>query len=758
MKDVCFYNDYFGLAVGHSGTVMKSIDGGLNWRTISTYFTDRIEKIEIVSSQVSYLLLTNQIIKSTNAGESWFNIPIPPLNFFTDFEFINENKGYVTGNSNKIYFTTDGGNNWIDLPIGVSAYIGSIEFLDENYGIIAGYTSTQSENIVLNTNDGGLTWSNYLFSNATLLNAADMKILSSTKAFIIGNSRLLRTTNGGINWEWVNFNSSDQLLSIDFLDSLNGFITSVSRIIKTSDGGISWTELNLNIGNNIWLYGLSIPSPNLIYMVGLFGKMIYSTNHGNSWEILSSGPIIDFNDVSFYNRTNGIAVGGFGGVVTTDGGMSWIVTSGNSGYRCSMPSSSICFSAGGYNLSKSTDGGFTWSRHPISNDNYFMAISFMDTLLGISSTGNKIFRTSDGGINWEHITSLINYNIKDICFIDSLTIYACGWGVFKSTDGGYTWNIISNYNCGGIDFIDPLIGFAVGGRNIIKTTDGGQTWENFYINSSSYLALNQVSLTDLNHVIAIGKGIAFTDDGGSSWQIFNPADDMLTSGIMINDSLFCVVGSSGVILDYKINSVIPVELTSFTSSVIENDVTLSWQTATETNNQGFQIERRKTQDERSEDWNSIGFVNGNGTTTEPQSYSFADKNLEAGRYQYRLKQIDFDGTFEYSNVIEVEIVGPLKFSLEQNYPNPFNPSTKIKYTIPTSPSSSPFAKGRNEVGFVTLKVYDVLGKEIVTLVNEEKPSGHYEINFDASNLASGIYYYQLRAGEFVETKKMTLLK
>jgi len=190
---------------------------------------------------------------------------------------------------------------------------------------------------------------------------------------------------------------------------------------------------------------------------------------------------------------------------------------------------------------------------------------------------------------------------------------------------------------------------------------------------------------------------------------------------------------------------IPVELTSFTSSLYENDVTLNWQTATETNNQGFQIERRKTQYERNEDWNNSGFVNGNGTTTEPQSYSFVDKNLEAGKYQYRLKQIDFDGTFEYSNVIEVEIVPPLKFSLEQNYPNPFNPVTSIQYSI-------------NSMQFVTLKVYDVLGKEVATLVNEEKPSGHYEINFNASNLASGIYYYQLRAGEFVETKKMLLLK
>ncbi len=137
---------------------------------------------------------------------------------------------------------------------------------------------------------------------------------------------------------------------------------------------------------------------------------------------------------------------------------------------------------------------------------------------------------------------------------------------------------------------------------------------------------------------------------------------------------------------------------------------------------------------------------------------FVDENLLAGKYQYRLKQIDFDGTFEYSNTIEVEINSPTKFSLEQNYPNPFNPSTKIKYAIPTPPSSSPLAMGRNEVGFVTLKVFDVLGKEVATLVNEEKSAGSYHVDFNASHLASGIYYYQLRAGDYSETKKMILMK
>ena len=157
-------------------------------------------------------------------------------------------------------------------------------------------------------------------------------------------------------------------------------------------------------------------------------------------------------------------------------------------------------------------------------------------------------------------------------------------------------------------------------------------------------------------------------------------------------------------------AVVPVELISFSSSVSDNNVTLNWATATETNNSGFQIERRKTKNERSEEWINITFINGSGTTTEPQTYSYLDENLSAGNYQYRLKQIDFDGTFEYSNIVEADNSPPAKFSLEQNYPNPFNPSTSIQYTIVSRQ-------------FVSLKVFNSLGEEVGTLVNEFQEAG-----------------------------------
>ncbi|MBK6914184.1 MAG: T9SS type A sorting domain-containing protein [Ignavibacteriales bacterium] len=186
--------------------------------------------------------------------------------------------------------------------------------------------------------------------------------------------------------------------------------------------------------------------------------------------------------------------------------------------------------------------------------------------------------------------------------------------------------------------------------------------------------------------------------------------------------------------------IVPVELTSFTISVSNENITLNWTTSTETNNRGFEVEKLF-----GSDWTVIDFVEGSGTTTEPKSYSFRDENLEAGIYKYRLKQIDFDGTFEYSDIVEAEVTIPVEYYLSQNYPNPFNPSTSIKYAISSRQ-------------LVSLKVYDVLGKEVTTLVNEEKPAGSYEVKFDASKLSSGIYFYKLQSGSFVETRNMILMK
>jgi hypothetical protein len=189
------------------------------------------------------------------------------------------------------------------------------------------------------------------------------------------------------------------------------------------------------------------------------------------------------------------------------------------------------------------------------------------------------------------------------------------------------------------------------------------------------------------------------------------------------------------------NGTIPVELTSFTATVDESTVQLSWTTSTENNNSRFEILRFAQNDK----WERMGFVEGQGTTTKEKRYSFVDKNLKSGRYQYRLKQIDYDGSFEYSDIVEVEIIAPSEFSPYQNYPNPFNPSTTIKYSIPES-------------GNVKLEVYNSLGEKISTLVDEFKNAGTYQVRLSLNGLSSGVYFYRLRAEEFTQIKKMLLIR
>ncbi len=182
--------------------------------------------------------------------------------------------------------------------------------------------------------------------------------------------------------------------------------------------------------------------------------------------------------------------------------------------------------------------------------------------------------------------------------------------------------------------------------------------------------------------------------------------------------------------------VIPVELYSFNASVIGSNVKLTWITTTELNNQGFELFRNGKK---------IVFVDGKGTTTEKQEYYYQDIDLQPGIFHYRLEQIDFNGTRNITAEVAVHLVIPVVFILDQNYPNPFNPSTKISWQSPVGSHQS-------------LKIYDVLGNEVATLVDEFLPTGSYEVEFNASDLASGLYLYKLQSGEFVQTRKMILMK
>ncbi len=195
-----------------------------------------------------------------------------------------------------------------------------------------------------------------------------------------------------------------------------------------------------------------------------------------------------------------------------------------------------------------------------------------------------------------------------------------------------------------------------------------------------------------------------------------------------------------------VSSEVPVELVSFNAEMVDGNVVLNWCTATEMNNSGFQIERTvRSQQSSVSNWENKGFVSGKGTTTEKTFYSYSDKNEKPGTFLYRLKQIDFDGTFSYSNEIEIEVTGPKDFALYQNYPNPFNPNTTIKFALPIKTNLS-------------LSVYNTLGEKVAEIFNGELEEGYHEMMFNASGLSSGIYFYKIESENYSATKKLMLLK
>jgi len=234
--------------------------------------------------------------------------------------------------------------------------------------------------------------------------------------------------------------------------------------------------------------------------------------------------------------------------------------------------------------------------------------------------------------------------------------------------------------------------------------------------------------------ISITSGADASDIALIQFRQNEKSGDMKIDGIRVSDSWS--------------QAPLPVQLTSFTAGLYENKIKLNWSTATEVNNYGFDIERCVAQiSNLCNNWEKIGFVQGHGNSNSPKDYSFVDANPPAGKVLYKLKQIDFDGAFEYSKAVEVNVETPQEFRLAQNYPNPFNPSTVISYQLPMD-------------GNVTLKVYDMLGKEVTTLVNEFQRAGSYNYQFSINNLqlSSGVYYYRLQSGNFVETKKFIVMK
>lgn len=513
-----------------------------------------------------------------------------------------------------------------------------------------------------------------------------------------------------ISWIAQNSGTTASLDGVYFVDENNGWVSGWGQIIlHTINGGETWGLQNTPVSSLHCIFFTDLQNG---WSSGLGGDVIHTTNGGETWVFQDNLDYQDIFKLFFIDENNGWAAGGF-----------FDYLSGSYGRAI-------------YNT---TDGGLNWNvQYDVTFETELQSIYFLDSNTGYAAGGIAVMKTTNGGSSWFVQQSLSGFGLKDIVFINNATGFVTGQYVgvphysviFKTTDAGNNWNEISlgtNEALSGLYFTDELNGWAVG---------------------VDYSSGNSLAL------------IYRTTDGGNNWVKQNiPPFDAVSQVFFVNDTKGWAVGSLGTIITTE--SSVPVELSSFTADAADGNVNLNWKTESEKNNSGFEVERLKDYKiAKLQDWEKIGFVEGQGTTTEENSYSFVDNEISSGQYQYRLKQIDYDGSFKYSDVVQVGVSAPQEFSLQQNYPNPFNPSTKIKYSVP-------------QLSKVQIIIFDALGNEIEPLVNKEKQAGTYEITWDAANLPSGVYFYQLRAtpgdgqavdpsagsGQvFIQIKKMILLK
>jgi len=470
-----------------------------------------------------------------------------------------------------------------------------------------------------------------------------------------------------------------------------------------------------------------------------------------------------------------------GYIRTTDGGNTWVCDSIPGipdGYISQIVAIDadtayvavyVLTSSNSKGIYKTTDGGTTWTKQEAYSAAFYGpgCIHFFDASNGVV-IGDPLlesYTTTNGGITWNQV-SLPQALVDEYTWVGGTSIAGYGnsvWfrsshRIFRSTDRGNTWTA-SPYDPQ-YYFWWPCIAFQDENTGIYsrenwntlahiyqKTTDGGVTWtvlSNTILDNLAPNCIRHIPGTTATYLVSGGepagwRGLAVTYDAGETWNLIDNIGCLSIGFSNIG------TGWGDLYPTYQVHKyvgpLLPVELTSFTATSNGKEVILNWSTATEINNQLFEVQRSF----EGNDFATIGFVNGKGTTTERQDYSYSDKNLTDGKYFYRLKQIDYLGRYEYSDIVAVDYRAFKDYLLEQNYPNPFNPTTTIGFGI-------------KEKSFVKVVIINNIGEEVAVVVNEEMESGFHSVEFNAVNLPSGVYFYQLRAGEFTSMKKMILLK
>lgn len=727
---------------------------------------DSKRKIAVNIHLILFLFLL-QIIICQSINSQWYIQTTREE--FNSITFFNENTGVAVGSLGLILRTTNAGNDWrFNTSLGSFSF-NSITHASNLVGWATGtnYTST---GYIYKTTNAGLNWQLQYSTpqfNGFVLNK--IQFVNLQTGWAIGNKgKVLKTTNGGINWiVFTVAPGTDSHTSIFMFDALTGWMTSstetlAKKIFKTNDGGINWTLSSSDTGQ--------------VYRKILFSDIRNGWILEDPWAILRTS-----NSGQNWSRTYHGIPGSTYSMFFIDSLKGWIVNSRGEIY-------------------KSTNGGTNWyEQKPVegywSEGNVLRDIYFINQETGWATGGkSRIFRTTNGGNNWEKAFNTVVGKINSVKFINNNTgwVVSSSGNISKTINGGYTWmsqfsSVSSSLNA--LDFFDEFNGVVAGASGVIlRTTNSGLNWAQ--VNSNTVSIFSSIDLQPNGEGFVSGNSglILKTSNYGQNWVILSSGtnNNLKSINITIGNNAW-VVGDSVVLktTDGGNSWITKIADTYLYSSVHFINTQTGWLTCTEqissppfyyltrrvfkTTNDGISWDAIYSQNTQNSSFNSVYFTDslngwvvsrtGEILRTYDGGSSFSLSNAPLYRSlnsvfalspQYAWIAGDTGTVFStYSGnpigIIPNNSETPVSYNMYQNYPNPFNPTTKITFALPFK-------------SFITLKVYDLLGKEIETLVNTSLDVGKYDVVFDASNLASGIYFYRIESEHFSETKKMIVLK
>ncbi len=788
--------------------VLKSTDGGSTWNTIGLTFTVSqgylINRLLIDPSNynIIYAATNVGIFKSTDGGTNWGsnasyndNNPFLVNTDIIDIEFKPGDSQTIYAstmnysNAPVIYRTTDGGaSGWntqktfsttdyrTELAVSPANSADVYAVVCKQNGSLSGiYKSTNSGGSFSLVYDGTATNQNLLGYNYDASDAGvgqgsyDLCLAvspSDSNTIFLGGINTWASTDGGSSWTlkniWSNNNNPNhvQVVHADkhalaYQSGTNLFEGCDGGLYLTTDGGTTWTDkTNGMVITQIYRMDVSQTNSSLD-VVGCQDNGAKGYSSG-TWTDLTGGDgttcLIDYNDPNYwytsyvqgkiYLSINSIA--GFSSYSTISGNIpggqptgAWVTP-----FIMDQNNSQIIY-AGYLKVYKTTDRGTGWtdiSSGGFSSDNLnTLAISPSNSNYIYAADFTHIWKTTDGGTSaWSEITNTLPVSSASITNIQ-----------VSATDPNTLWVTFGGYSSG---------------NKVFESDNAGGSWTNISgsLPNLPVLCIRQNKRITAYYQLFVGtdEGV-YAKDGANDWINFSDGlPNVVITDLRFyydavnsaNDRLRAASFGRGM-WETPVSQPLPVELTTFKAVALNNQVKLNWSTATETNSYGFDIERTVVNNQPStanlfqanEIWTKIGFVRGSGNSNSPKSYSFIDNNLSNGtNFQYKLKMIDNDGNYKYSNVVNVTIQ-PSAYTLMQNHPNPFNPTTIIEYELPVRSK-------------VLLNVYDILGNKVATLVNEVKNAGKYKVQFNGADLASGIYFYELTANNNSVIKKMILMK